>query len=135
MTEPETDVWQWWWSTSLDEGRYRGPFATSELALSNARLDVTGAAHGIWLFEGKRLPLRDALFDADKVLDDWHVLNEEVADADGGLFMDPSGAQKLELTEALNAIWRTWRRRHGLGRAFGIETRNENPVQLTPPEP
>ncbi len=126
--------WHWYFGIGSEPDAYtRASANTREAALADAvdELDLDTAERCVTLCMGLPATLIDAIFSADDVIEQWHDKNEEVASEDGDLSMQPSASQKAELEAVLNATFAAWRKRHGLGRAYSLTTRQEEVVLVS----
>jgi hypothetical protein len=89
------------------------------------------------IVEARPMPLSNAIFDADDVLDRLAEKNEDAVDEDGDLRdMNATIEQKSELERALVAVLAAWRDRHKIGRAYQLDIRAEETIQVAaPPAP
>lgn len=140
MPEPTTtpeaatqaSEWNWYWGCGSDPEVYH-PAGSREEAIELAtEVATANGQEEMTVCEGKPWPLYDDIFDADNVLEIFHDKNDDRCDEDGGLQMEPTHQQKIELETALNAAFKTWRTKHGLGRAWAMDTRNDEVVTLEP---
>jgi hypothetical protein len=125
---PDDDEWTLWWGWSSQPERL-SPANSREDAIEQAIGQYAGV-DTITFCEGKHMPLHDECFDADWVLERWHECNEDVQDEDGELYMEPTEEQNAELELVLTEALREWRKKHNLGRAWGLDTRNEEIITL-----
>ena len=124
--------WTWWWGYGSEPEQYEASFATREAAIADAKEHATEAGTEFTICEGKPWPLRDNIFDADHVMDRFHDWNDDRCDEDGDLHMDPTPEQRGELETVLNDAFKAWREKHNLGRAWALDTRNDEVVMLDP---
>jgi len=114
--------YRWWWGYTPEPEQYEADFPTREAVIAALPQDQPGAKFTI--IEPRRMPLRDDFFDAERILQHWHEHNEEAQDEEGGLQMEPTPAQRMELERDLATTFAAWRTRHGLGRAWNLEDRH-----------
>lgn len=125
--------WQWYWGEGAEPERYHLAGAAREEAIAAATRDAIDT-RTVTICEGMPQPLRDDFFSADNVLDAWHEYNDDLQDEDGELGMDPTHEQKQELEKILNAAFKAWRENYKLGRAWPMDTRSEEIIDLPDPE-
>ncbi len=123
----ESADYAWYWGAGREPERYHGPFETREAAIGDcARVACFGP---FTICEATMEPLRDDVFDAEFVMDQWRDLNEYALDLDGD-DPDPTPDQDRELEAALAATFAAWRKRHNIGRAWAFaETRNVEVIE------
>jgi hypothetical protein len=135
--DPRDAEWGWVWGWGSEPERYyisgNSREAALEEALTAAKRD--GIDGEVTICEGRPEVLTDKFFDADNVLEEWHDANEERQDEDGELSMSPSAQQKADLEKMLAEAFAAWRRKHGLGRAWTLETRKAEVVAIPEPPP
>lgn len=123
--------WKWLWFHDKDPDYYNagGPDreTTRQIALERVEPGTS-----FTVCEGRPHGLSDDIFDADDVIEKFHDHNEEFQDEDGSLRMDDATCERrMELVAALNETFRAWREKYELGRAWTLETRNEQ-VETAP---
>lgn len=115
------EQWVWFYAISEDaEGWYHA--ASREGAIAKGRELFNGDAFVI--LEGRRATLRDDIFDADHVIDQFEEKNEECWGEDG-----PTGETnadiKAELEAVLTAAFAAWRSKHNPWTSWACDkTRN-----------
>ena len=118
----------WWWGFGSEPETLNGPFGNRVLALLEALKAVKADNSdrvAITLCQGDRAALTDDIFDADAVIEAFDDWNDDARDPDGGSLIEATDAQRQELADALRDTLSTWRTKHGLGRAWAINTCNE----------
>lgn len=127
--------WNWYWGVGSQPEVYHLANCRDD-AIEQATEDAADNGHDeMTVCEGKPWSLNDDFFDVDGVLEWWHDRNEEAMDEDGELSMNPTSEQKAELISALNATFAAWRSKHNLGRAWCLDTRNEEVIAFPIPSP
>ena len=129
---PDDEGWRWYWGRGGDPEVFNEAGDTREEALGEAESEYGDDERPatVTICEGRPEALSDDCFFADDVLERWDDHNAEKASEDGELHMDPDAAQKRELEEALRDAFSAWRKKHGLGRAWTLETRKVEEIEL-----
>jgi hypothetical protein len=120
----------WYWGNGSQPERYNLANSRDDAIEQATEYATDNGYEKMTVCEGKPWPLHDDFFDADCVLEQWHDRNEEAMDEDGELAMNPTREQKAELVSMLNAAFAAWRGSHNLGRAWCLDTRNEEIIEF-----
>ena len=118
---PGPNPWGWWWTAGGDPERYEGNYATREEAITAGRQSTDKA---FTICEARHELLTDSIFRAENVVETFNEWNEDRAYIDSF-----TPAQGAELESALVEVFAAWRKRHGLGRAWTLETRNSELIE------
>lgn len=128
-----TEDWHWYFGVGTEpDGFIRASANTRDAALAGAldALDLDTDERCVTLCQGLPEKLHDEVLGANDVVEAWCEANADAADEDDNLSMEPSEEQQTELRAMLGATIAKWRKRHGLGRAFALQTRGAEVVQV-----
>lgn len=126
----EAEGWSWYFGAgSAPEVYY--PASSREEAIAGAQVDANLSGYEqMTICQGRPQALDHSIFDADLVLERFHEVNETLADEDGNLRMEPKPEQCRELEATLAATFKSWCEKHKLGRAWSMDTRNDEVIEI-----
>jgi len=128
-----SEDWKFYWGNGEQPETLNGPEETREAAAAEA---IANSEPGevVSVCEARPMTLDNRIFDADWIVERFDSRNEEKQNEDGDcLLEDATDEQLTELEGILNDAFVAWRAKHGVGRAYMLDTRNEE--VLTVPEP
>jgi len=128
-----SEDWKFYWGTGGQPEALNGPAETREAATADA-LAHAEPGDVFTICEARPVTLDNRIFDADWIVERFDCHNEEKQNEDGDcLLEDATDEQLAELEGILNDAFAAWRVKHDVGRAYMLDTRNEE--VLTVPEP
>lgn len=129
---PPSEEFFWFYSLQRDQDNWIGPYKTRDEALFVALKEAEEDGYSfLYLLEASFRPLRNDIFDAVVVLEDFVDVNSENLDPDGSSLDGTVPPKQLDELEAmLTAAFKQWREKYKVGAPWAFL--KKNPVETVP---
>jgi hypothetical protein len=130
MSKVREDIWSWYYAEGTAPEIWMQATENSRAcAIAEAR---RYGAVPVSICQGRPMPLGDNFFDAGSLWEQFTEHNQDVADEDGRIGGEPASSALAVLEDRMAETFGAWRREFGVGRAWALETKDDEVILPTP---